>query len=202
MWRLLLGTMGVKSLVQGLNAAATAGFEPRTVWSEVRRRNRLATAPPLQTWWKIANRDHPKTTPCPNINFIFYLFINIWGIPPTCRVLVYPDRGGLQIMLMICTNKLCQCWWMWVSAKEKRDVESGTVRWVFLLYYVPVCMVSCQYLHFVCTRQSVCVCVCVCVSLTIHCSFTWFTYLLSFQFHDLIFHEVEGELLKRVNFVV
>ena len=46
MWRLLLGTMGVKSLVQGLNAAATAGFEPRTVWSEVRRRNRLATASP------------------------------------------------------------------------------------------------------------------------------------------------------------
>ena len=46
MWRLLLGTMGVKSLVQGLNAAATAGFEPRTVWSEVRRRYRLATAPP------------------------------------------------------------------------------------------------------------------------------------------------------------
>ena len=46
MWRLLLGTMGVKSLVQGLNAAATAGFEPRTVWSEVRRCNRLATAPP------------------------------------------------------------------------------------------------------------------------------------------------------------
>ena len=43
MWRLLLGTMVVKSLVQGLNAAATAGFEPRTVWSEVRRRNRLAT---------------------------------------------------------------------------------------------------------------------------------------------------------------
>ena len=47
MWRLLLGTMGVKSLVKGLNAAATAGFEPRTVWSKVRRRNRLATAPPL-----------------------------------------------------------------------------------------------------------------------------------------------------------
>ena len=37
MWRLLFGTMGVKSLVQGLDAAATAGFEPRTVWSEVRR---------------------------------------------------------------------------------------------------------------------------------------------------------------------
>ena len=36
----------LKSLVQGLNAAATAGFEPRTVCSEVRRRNRLATAPP------------------------------------------------------------------------------------------------------------------------------------------------------------
>ena len=45
MWRLLLGTMGVKSLVQGLNAAATAGFEPRTVWSEVRHCNQLATAP-------------------------------------------------------------------------------------------------------------------------------------------------------------
>ena len=39
--------MGVKSLVQGLNTAATAGFEPKTVWSEVRRRNRLATAPPI-----------------------------------------------------------------------------------------------------------------------------------------------------------
>ena len=47
MWRLLLGRMGVKSLVQGLNAAAMAGFEPRTVWSEVRHRNRLATAPPF-----------------------------------------------------------------------------------------------------------------------------------------------------------
>ena len=46
MWRLLLGTMGVKSLVQGLNAVATAGFEPKTAWSEVRRRNRLVTAPP------------------------------------------------------------------------------------------------------------------------------------------------------------
>ena len=49
MWRLLLGTMGVKSLVQGLTAAATAGFELRTVWSEVRRRNRLATTPPKLT---------------------------------------------------------------------------------------------------------------------------------------------------------
>ena len=38
-------SLEVKSRVQGLNAAATAGFEPRTVWSEVRRRNRLATAP-------------------------------------------------------------------------------------------------------------------------------------------------------------
>ena len=139
---------------------------------------------------KVANRDHPKSTPCPKIKAPTYWFM-IEGSPNN-----------------VDTNKLCQCWWMWVSAKEKRDVErlSGTVRWVFLLYYVPVCMVSCQYLHFVCTRQSVCVraraCVCVCVSLTIHCSFTWFTYLLSFQFHDLIFHEVEGELLKRVNFVV
>ena len=48
MWRLLLGTMGIKSLVQGLNTAATARFEPRTVWSEVRRRNRLATALPKE----------------------------------------------------------------------------------------------------------------------------------------------------------
>ena len=53
MWRLLLGTMGVKSLVQGLNAAATAGFEPRTVLSEasVWRRNRLATAPGTCTFF-------------------------------------------------------------------------------------------------------------------------------------------------------
>ena len=54
--------------------------------------------------------------------FYFYLLI-FEGFPN--RVLVYPDRGGLQIMLMICTNKLCQCWWMWVSAKEKCDVESA-----------------------------------------------------------------------------
>ena len=52
MWRLLLGTMGVKSLVQGLIAAATAGFEPRTVWSEVLCRYQLATAPPiLKHFW-------------------------------------------------------------------------------------------------------------------------------------------------------
>ena len=37
--------------------------------------------------------------------FIIYLLI-FEGFPN--RVLVYPDRGGLQIMLMICTNKLCQ----------------------------------------------------------------------------------------------
>ena len=51
------------------------------------------------------------------------------------RALVYPDRGGLQIMLMICTNKLCWGWWMWVSAKEKRDVESakGKGAWELLL---------------------------------------------------------------------
>ena len=65
-----------------------------------------------------------------------YLFIYLLifeGFPN--RVLVYPDRGGLQIMLMICTNKLCQCWWMWVSAKEKRDVESakGKGAWELLL---------------------------------------------------------------------
>ena len=51
MWRLLLGTMGVKSLVQGLNAAATAGFEPRTVWSEVRRRNRIGHCAPTHIIW-------------------------------------------------------------------------------------------------------------------------------------------------------
>ena len=60
MWRLLLGTMEVKSLVQGLNAAATAGFEPRTVWSEVRRRNRLATAPSLfSAGWSRKYRKFP-----------------------------------------------------------------------------------------------------------------------------------------------
>ena len=61
MWRLLLGTMGVKSLVQGLNAAATAGFEPRTVWSEVRRRNRLATVPPL--FVELAMSKHERRAP-------------------------------------------------------------------------------------------------------------------------------------------
>ena len=44
--------MGVKSRVQGLNAAATAGFEPRTVWSEIRHRNRLATAPRKAQRWQ------------------------------------------------------------------------------------------------------------------------------------------------------
>ena len=63
MWRLLLGTMGVKSLVQGLNAAATAGLEPRTVSSEVRRRNRLVTAPPLLTLFR-CTRSLPLTLMC------------------------------------------------------------------------------------------------------------------------------------------
>ena len=53
MWRLLLGTMGVKSLVQGLNAAATAGFEPRTVWSEVRRRNRIGHCTPYLVYMEV-----------------------------------------------------------------------------------------------------------------------------------------------------
>ena len=57
MWRLLLGTMGVKSLVQGLNAAATAGFKPRTVWSEVRRRNRIGHCERQpRDWIKSKNR--------------------------------------------------------------------------------------------------------------------------------------------------
>ena len=56
---------------------------------------------------------------------MFYFFIHLLifeGFPN--RVLVYPDRGGLQIMLMICTNKLCQGWCMRVSAaKEKCDMR-------------------------------------------------------------------------------
>ena len=36
---------------------------------------------------------------------IFFNLLIFEGFPN--RVLVYPDRGGLQIMLMICTNK---CW--------------------------------------------------------------------------------------------
>ena len=43
------------------------------------------------------------------IYLLFFFFLLIFeGFPN--RVLVYPDRGGLQIKLMICTNKLCQCW--------------------------------------------------------------------------------------------
>ena len=52
MWRLLLGTMGVKSLVQGLNAAATAGFEPRTVWSEVRLEELFAAPFAIRCAWR------------------------------------------------------------------------------------------------------------------------------------------------------
>ena len=74
MWRLLLGTMGVKSLVQGLNAAATAGFEPRTVWSEVRRRNRLATAPPII--FSFYNR-HSITLPPLEKRFTYHTLIMI-----------------------------------------------------------------------------------------------------------------------------
>ena len=95
MWRLLLGTMGVKSLVQGLNAAATAGFEPRTVWSEVRRRNRLATAPSrmefnfvLSEWLKeIKTRRDARKVCKPGgrkfgmeINFVLFLLYKIYEI--------------------------------------------------------------------------------------------------------------------------
>ena len=55
--------MGVKSLVQVLNAAATAGFEPRTVWSEVRRRNRLGVLPafsPLGQVWAFQAHSQPS----------------------------------------------------------------------------------------------------------------------------------------------
>ena len=85
MWRLLLGTMGVKSLVQGLNAAATAEFEPRTVWSEVRRRNRLATAPPpglsLTTVWKFLFALMPS-----NFNVILF-----WG-PQKYEIIVHSKK--------------------------------------------------------------------------------------------------------------
>ena len=40
--------------------------------------------------------------------YLFFYLLIFEGFPN--RVLIYPDRGGLQIMLMICTNKLCQCW--------------------------------------------------------------------------------------------
>ena len=95
---------------------------------------------------KVANRDHPKSTPCPKIKAYVYLDSTLSALAILC-----PCVHGFLPISAFCVH----------TAK----------------------------------------CVCVCVSLTIHCSFTWFTYLLSFQFHDLIFHEVEGELLKRVNFV-
>ena len=54
MWRLLLGTMGVKSHVQGLNAPAMSGFEPRTVWS---KSDAVTDWPPLllQVWYLYKN---------------------------------------------------------------------------------------------------------------------------------------------------
>ena len=69
MWRLLLGTMGVKSLIQGLNAAVTAGFEPRTVWSEVRRRNQI---------------DHCASCPCMNASWTSY------------PLAIHKERSGMQ----------------------------------------------------------------------------------------------------------
>ena len=42
------------------------------------------------------------------------------------RVLVYPDRGSTYCWYA--RKKLWQCWWMWVSAKEKRDVESAKAK--------------------------------------------------------------------------
>ena len=62
MRRLLLGTMGVKSLLQGLNAAATAGFEPRTVWSEVRRRKPIGHCASNYEWSDLFFWQGPPTT--------------------------------------------------------------------------------------------------------------------------------------------
>ena len=45
-----------------VNAAATAGFEPRTIWPEVRRRIRLATTPPQNTI--ISSRTWPRLMFC------------------------------------------------------------------------------------------------------------------------------------------
>ena len=102
MWRLLLGTMGVKSLVQGLNTAATAGFEPRTVWFEVRLRNRLATAswfvlfdlqifwggvyPPSATTWEICrskstNQFGERNERLPDLCFSICRFSQVVFIP-------------------------------------------------------------------------------------------------------------------------
>ena len=97
MWRLLLGTMGVKSLVQGLNAAATAGFEPRTVWSEVRRRNRLATA--------------PCTCIYSSLLFIVYYFLLLqfsWQEGPEN---VWDDHellmSEISVVVVCCTTSVC-----------------------------------------------------------------------------------------------
>ena len=148
---------------------------------------------------KVANWDHPKSTPCPKINFIFYLFINIWGIPQQGIGLPW-SRGSPnnvddmheQVMPVLVNVSECkrEAWcWEWDSTLSVLAILCPCVHG-----FLPI--------SAFCVHTAKCVCVCVCVSLTIHCSFNWFTYLLSFQFHDLIFHEVEGELLKRVNFVV
>ena len=88
MWRLLLGTMGVKSLVQGLNAAATAGFEPRTVWSEVRRRNRIVFC--------VYCIDHVCTVCLPHKFLKNIIALSLLRFPLVCFTVLYGQLSCLN----------------------------------------------------------------------------------------------------------
>ena len=98
MWRLLLGTMGVKSLVLGLNAAATAGFEPRTVWSEVRRRNRLATG---RLWNSSQNIDCTNIVPASSLFSNSYVSVGQRERPNGLSVGSWSVRGKKVVFSFI-----------------------------------------------------------------------------------------------------
>ena len=165
MWRLLLGTMGVKSLVQGLNTAATAGFEPRTVWSEVRRRNRLATAPD-----RCVDCVHvPGCTgiqrvgphACITRSTTLRLPRNNSSQEPWKRCAVLFLGVRLCVCLSVCAcvcahtyvhacDGVCVCVWLRVRVCVPAFVRVSVC--------VCVCVCVCA-----CVRACVCVCVCVCV---------------------------------------
>ena len=127
MWRLLLGTMGVKSLVQGLNAAATAGFEPRTVWSEVRRRNRLATAPAL-----LALFPRRSKMACPSDEYCF-----------TCICSLVAETGAAHFFLFRSPSKIKRR--MVAVAFRSNSTSSSSSTKVGCFVFVSFCFVFCLF---------------------------------------------------------
>ena len=125
MWRLLLGTMGVKSLVQGLNAAATAGFEPRTVWSEVRRRNRLATAVSRSIFLKFSGKT-PGAICLPQFSFRVVIFSG--RTPLEANLAIFGRRALIFFLKALGKNEkwhhFCAHaqWW---SPWRRKNVEKG-----------------------------------------------------------------------------